>query len=183
MSGETCRLWITLGVAGAAKERLQARLLSASGAVLSKALFGRNGERQERPRSEHQRSRQPGVAGYGRTLQPALEERTEAHNPPADARECTGCKKPYLANGAEVSTILEIEDSADKRVIRRSRWAEGVTARRCPPKCRRLRRRDSPLGGVILGGRKMILRRFFFIRATQQITIPLSIVVEHKIIP
>ena len=87
LSGETCRLWVVaLGAAGAAKERLKARLLSASGAVLSKALFGRNGERQERPRSEHRHSRQPGVAGYGRTLRPALEERTEARNPPADAR-------------------------------------------------------------------------------------------------
>ena len=52
----------------------------------------------------------------------ALEERTEERNPPADARVCVGCGKPYVTTGAEVSTIVEIEVGAHKRVIRRPRW-------------------------------------------------------------
>ncbi len=79
-------------------------------------------EQQERPRSERRRGRQPGAAGHGRTLRPALEERTEERNPPAEACVCGRCGKPYVANGAEVSTIVEIEVSAHKRVIRRPRW-------------------------------------------------------------
>ena len=81
LSGETCRLWVTLGVAGAAKERLKARLLSASGAVLSKALFGRNGERQERPRS-------------GASAQPATRRRRVWPHPAARARGEDGSAQP-----------------------------------------------------------------------------------------
>ena len=105
---------------------VQLAKLRASGAVLSKALFGRRSEQQERPRSERRRGRQPGAAGHGRTPRPALEERIEERNPPADARVCSCCGKPYVANGAEVSTIVEVHVAAHKRVIRRPRWC-----RRC----------------------------------------------------
>ena len=53
---------------------------------------------------------------------PGLEERTEEHNPPSDARVCEGCGSPYAANGAEESALVEIEVSAYRRVIRRPRW-------------------------------------------------------------
>ena len=94
----------------------------ASRATLSKALFGGRSERQERPRSERRRGHQPGAPGHGRTPRPALEKRTEEHNPPSDARVCAGCGKAYVANGAHVSTLVEIHVAAHKRVIRRPRW-------------------------------------------------------------
>ena len=96
--------------------------LRATGAVLSRRLFGRRSERQQRPRSKRRRGFQPGAVGHGRTARPALEEREDVRNPPADARVCAGCGQPYAANGARVSSIVEIEVSAHKRVIRRPRW-------------------------------------------------------------
>ena len=124
LSRENARLRKAVNASQSRNETLEAQLakLRASGAVLSKALFGRRSEQQERPRSERRRGRQPGAAGHGRTLRPALEERTEERNPPAEACVCGRCGKPYVANGAEVSTIVEIEVSAHKRVIRRPRW-------------------------------------------------------------
>ena len=106
------------------RARLEAELakLRATGAVLARRLFGRGSERQERPRSERRRGRQPGAQGHGRTPRPALDEKTEVRNPPAGARVCASCGQPYAANGAEVSTIIEIEVSAHKRVIHRTRW-------------------------------------------------------------
>ena len=44
------------------------------------------------------------------------------HNPPAGARVCAACGKPYVANGADASSLLEIEVRAHRRVIRRGRW-------------------------------------------------------------
>ena len=44
------------------------------------------------------------------------------HNPPPDACVCGRCGQPYAPNGAEESTLVEIEVKAHKRVIRRSRW-------------------------------------------------------------
>ena len=79
-------------------------------------------ERQEKPRSERNRGQQPGTVGHGRTPRPGLEERTEEHNPPADACVCGRCGQPYVQNGVEESTLLEIEVRAHKRVIRRPRW-------------------------------------------------------------
>ena len=124
LSRENARLCKAVNASQSRNETLEAQLakLRASGAVLSKALFGRRSEQQERPRSERRRGRQPGAAGHGRTLRPVLEERTEERNPPAEACVCGRCGKPYVANGAEVSTIVEIEVSAHKRVIRRPRW-------------------------------------------------------------
>ena len=105
-------------------ERLEAQLarLRATGAVLSKALFGRKSEKQETPRSERPRGQQRGAPGHGHTQRPGLEERTEEHNPPEEERVCSCCGKPYAAIGAEISPLVEIDVKAYKRVIRRPRW-------------------------------------------------------------
>ena len=104
-------------------ERLEGQLakLRASRAVLAKGQSG-GCEKQERPRSQRRRGQQPGAPGHGRTQRPGLEERTEQHNPPSDARVCRGCGSPYTANGAEESALVEIEVRAYRRVIRRPRW-------------------------------------------------------------
>ena len=124
LSRENGRLRRALRKSEARRARLEAELakLRATGAVLARRLFGRGSERQERPRSERRRGRQPDARGHGRTPRPALDERTEERNPPAGVRVCAGCGKSYVANGAEVSTIIEIEVSAHKRVIHRPRW-------------------------------------------------------------
>ena len=70
---------------------------------------------------EHKRG-QRGAPGHGRTQRPGLDERTEEHNPPPDACVCGRCGQPYAPNGAEESTLVEIEVKAYKRVIRRPRW-------------------------------------------------------------
>ena len=105
-------------------ETLQAQLakLRATGTVLSKKLFGRKSEQQDKPRSQRKRGQQRGAPGHGRTQRPGLEERTEEHNPPPDACVCARCGQPYAPNGAEESTLVEIEVQAHKRVIRRARW-------------------------------------------------------------
>ena len=96
--------------------------LRSTGAVLSRALYGRKSEQQNKPRSERKRGQQRGAPGHGRTQRPGLEERTEEHNPPADACVCARCGQPYAPNGAEESTLVEFEVKAHKRVIRRRRW-------------------------------------------------------------
>ena len=96
--------------------------LRATRAVLSKALHGRRSERQDRPRTGRPRGHRRGVPGHGRTARPGLEERIEERNPPAGARACPSCGKPYAANGADESGLMEIEVQAHRRVIRRRRW-------------------------------------------------------------
>ena len=96
--------------------------LRASRAVLSKVLYGRRSEMRARPGSGRPRGQVRGAPGHGRTPRPALEERVEEHQPPAAARVCGGCGKPYVAVGAERSALLEIEVQAHRRVIRRGRW-------------------------------------------------------------
>ena len=105
-------------------ETLEAQLakLRATGAVLSRTLYGRKSEKQDTPRSGRPRGQQRGRPGHGRTQRPGLEERTEEHNPPVDACVCARCGQPYAPNGAEESTLVEIEVQAHKRVIRRPRW-------------------------------------------------------------
>ena len=134
LSRENARLRRALRRSETRRSRLEAELakLRATGAALAKRLFGRKSERQEKPRSERKRGGQPGAAGHGRTPRPALDEKTEVRNPPADARVCACCGKPYAANGAEVSTIIEIEVSAHKRVIRRPRWRRGCECASSP---------------------------------------------------
>ena len=64
---------------------LEAQLdkLRATGSVLSKRLYGRKSEQQDKPRSERARGQQQGAPGHGRTQRPRLEERREEINPPA----------------------------------------------------------------------------------------------------
>ena len=105
-------------------ETLETQLdkLRATGSVLSKKLYGRKSEQQDKPRSERKRGQQRGAPGHGRTPRPGLEERPEEHNPPPDACVCGQCGQPYAPNGAEESTLVEIEVKAHKRVISRPRW-------------------------------------------------------------
>ena len=105
-------------------ETLEAQLgkLRASRTVLSKTLFGRKSERQEKPRSGRKRGQQPGSTGHGRTQRPELEERTEERNPPEDARVCSCCGKPYVANGHSSTSVVEIEVRAHTRKVVRPRW-------------------------------------------------------------
>ena len=105
-------------------ETLQAQLdkLRAAGSVLSKRLYGRRSEQQQKPRSQHKRGQQRGAPGHGRTQRPGLEERPEEINPPPDACVCAHCGQSYAPNGAEESTLVEIEVKAHKRVISRPRW-------------------------------------------------------------
>ena len=96
--------------------------LRATRAVLSKALHGRRSERQDQARTGRPRGHRRGVPGHGRTERPGLEERIEERSPPAAARSCSGCGKPYVANSADESSLVEIEVRAHRRVIRRPRW-------------------------------------------------------------
>ena len=106
---------------------LEARVaqLRSSQAVLSKTAFGSRSEKQETPRSERKRGQQRGAPGHGRTQRPTLEEKAEEHNPPKDARVCSCCGMPYVANGENSSTVLEIEVKAHTRRIVRPRWRRG----------------------------------------------------------
>ena len=63
---------------------VQLERLRATGAVLSRALYGRKSEQQDKPGSERKRGQQRGAPGHGRTQRPGLDERTEEHNPPPD---------------------------------------------------------------------------------------------------
>ena len=134
LSRENARLCRALRKSETRRARLEAELakLRATGAVLARRLFGRGSERQEKPRSERRRGGQSGARGHGRTPRPALDERTEVRNPPAGARVCACCGKPYVANGARVSSLVEIEVSAYKRVIRRPRWRRGCECASSP---------------------------------------------------
>ena len=134
LSRENARLRRALRRSETRRSRLEAELakLRATGAALAKRLFGRKSERQEKPRTGRRRGGQPGAQGHGRTSRPALDEREEVHNPPPDARVCACCGKPYVANGARVSSLVEIEVSAHKRVIRRPRWRRGCECASSP---------------------------------------------------
>ena len=131
---ENGRLRRALRKSEARRARLEAELakLRSTGAVLARRLYGRKSERQERPRTGRRRGGQPGARCHGRTPRPALDERTEVRNPPAGARVCACCGQPYVANGARVSRIIEIEVSAHKRVIHRPRWRRGCECASSP---------------------------------------------------
>ena len=107
--------------------------LRATGVVLSKALYGCKSEQQQKAPSERKRGQQPGAAGHGRTQRPALEERAEQHDPPADERVCRQCGEDYARNGDRVTEIAEIEVKAHKRAINRSRWRRSCTCESSPP--------------------------------------------------
>ena len=124
LSKENARLRRAVKGSRTRREASDAQLakLRATGAVLSRALFGRKSEKQETPRSGRPRGQQRGAPGHGRTQRPGLEERTEELKPPEEARVCSCCGKAYVANGVDESTLVEIEVKAHKRVIRRPRW-------------------------------------------------------------
>ena len=124
LSRENARLRKAAKVRARRIETLETELdkLRATGSVLSKKLYGRKSEQQDKPRSERKRGQQRGAPGHGRTPRPGLEERPEEHNPPPDACVCGQCGQPYAPNGAEESTLVEIEVKAHKRVIGRPRW-------------------------------------------------------------
>ncbi len=108
----------------AQRARLQARILQlrSSRAVLSKAVFGGKSEKQDKPRSERKRGQQRGAAGHGRTPRPKLEEKEERREPPPDALICSCCGKPYVANGENASSVIEIAVKAHIRRIVRPRY-------------------------------------------------------------
>ena len=118
-------------------KRLEGRLAelreSPRGEKRRKGRSGGASERRERPRSKRPRGRQPGAPGHGRTERPLLEEHTEEHDPPPDARVCGDCGSPYAANGAEESSLVEIEVRAHRRVIRRRRWRRTCGCASSPP--------------------------------------------------
>ena len=124
LAGENARLRKAVKGARRRIEALEAQLarLRSTGAVLSRKLFGRKSEQQDKPRSQRQRGQQRGAPGHGRTQRPGLEERPEVHAPPPQACACAQCGQPYAPNGVEESTLVEIEVKAHKRVISRPRW-------------------------------------------------------------
>ena len=124
LSRENARLRRTAKGARNRIEALEAELarLRSTGAVLSRRLYGRKSEQQKKPRSTRKRGHQRGAPGHGRTQRPGLEERPEVLAPPPDACVCAQCGQPYAPNGAEESTLVEIEVKAHKRVISRPRW-------------------------------------------------------------
>ena len=105
-------------------ETLEAQLakLRSSGSVMSKRLYGRKSEQQKKPGSGRERGQQRGAPGHGRTKRPGLEERPETLDPSPEACACACCGQPYAPNGAEESTLVEIEVKAHKRVIGRPRF-------------------------------------------------------------
>ena len=105
-------------------ETLEAQLakLRSSGTVMSKRLYGRKSEQQKKPGSGRERGQQRGAPGHGRTQRPKLEERPEEINPPPEECACARCGQLYAPNGAEESTLVEIEVKAYKRVINRPRF-------------------------------------------------------------
>ena len=113
---------------------LEGRLarLRSTGAVLSKALYGRKSEKQDKPRSERKRGQQRGAPGHGRTRRPGLGEKTDRRNPPKDARVCSCCAKPYVANGERSTSVIEIEVKAHTRRIVRPRWRRGCDCASSP---------------------------------------------------
>ena len=129
------RLGKKIRVLRAGNARLEARIaqLRSSRAVLSKALYGSKSEKQETPRSERKRGQQRGAPGHGRTQRPKLEEKEDLQNPPEDALVCSGCGKPYVANGERSSSVIEIEVKAHIRRIVRPRWRRGCDCASSPP--------------------------------------------------
>ena len=101
-------------------------------AELRKTVFGRKSEKS-RPaggssdagKEKRPRGQQPGAKGHGRTPRPDLGARTETLKPDPDECVCRNCGRPYVANGAHESEIIEIEVKAHVRRIRRPRFRRG----------------------------------------------------------
>ena len=96
---------------------------------LQQATYGRRSERRCRsqrrapavpaPGERRSRGQQRGAPGHGRTPRPALPVVEQVVEPPA--RWCAHCARPYAANGASVTQLIEVEVSAYVRRIRRPR--------------------------------------------------------------
>ena len=134
LSRNNARLRRTVKGARNRIETLETELvkLRSTGAVLSRRLYGRKSEQQDKARSGRKRGQQRGAPGHGRTRRAGLEERPEELTPPEDACVCGRCGQPYVPNGAEESTLVEIEVKAHKRVIRRLRWRRGCECASSP---------------------------------------------------
>ena len=128
------RLGKKIRVLRARNARVEARIakLRTTRAVLSKALYGSKSEKQDKARSERKRGQQRGAPGHSRTQRPTIEEKEERHNPPPDARVCSCCGKPYVANGELSSTVIEIEVKAHIRRIVRPRYRRGCDCASSP---------------------------------------------------
>ena len=134
LAGENARLCKAVRGTRRRIETLEAQLakLRSTRATLSKRLYGRKSEQQDKPRSQRKRGQQRGAPGHGRTQRPGLEERCEEINPPPDACVCAHCGQPYAPNGAEESTLVEIEVIAYQRVISRQRWRRNCACASSP---------------------------------------------------
>ena len=96
---------------------------------LQQTTYGRRSERRCRsqrggpavtaPGEGRSRGQQPGGPGHGRTPRAALPVVEQVVEPPA--RWCAHCGRPYAANGASVTQLIEVEVSAYVRRIRRPR--------------------------------------------------------------
>ena len=115
-------------------ETLEVQLarLRATGAVLSRALFG--------ARARSRRRRAPGVRAASSAAPPAIAvpNGPGSRSAPKSSnrrrrRVCAPVAgKAYVANGVDESTLVEIEVKAYKRVIRRPRWRRAAAARPSP---------------------------------------------------
>ena len=114
--------------------RLEDRIarLRSTRSALSKALFGTKSEKQKKEGTGRKRGQQRGAPGHGRTRRPGLGEKEERCNPPKDARICSCCGKPYVANGEHSTSLIEIEVEAHIRRILRTRWRRGCDCASSP---------------------------------------------------
>lgn len=108
-------------------ESLEGKLaaLGASRAVISRRLYGRSSEKQDRPGSKRPRGQQRGAPGHGRTPRPGLGQRLEVRRPPAGECVCSRCGMAYVSNGEHCTEIVEIDVRAYKRRVVRPRWRRG----------------------------------------------------------
>ena len=107
--------------------------LRSSRSSMSKSMFGSKSEKRRGEASKRKRGQQPGAPGHGRTPRPRLDETEERLEPPEDARTCSSCGEPYVANGSRESEIIEIEVKAHRRKIVRPRWRRGCGCASSPP--------------------------------------------------
>ena len=123
LAGENARLRKAVRGTRRRIETLEGQLakLRSSRATLSKRLYGRKSEQKKKPGTGRKRGQQRGAPGHGHTQRPGLDERPEELEVPEEARVCWRCGQPYAPNGAEVSTLVEVEVIVYKRVISRER--------------------------------------------------------------
>ena len=106
-------LRVSLRAAGRVKEGLKERLLRAKEAARSRSPRSDEALRKALGRSRRQKTALGSLSRENARLSRAL-RKSEA-----------SCGQPYVANGARASSLVEIEVSAHKRVIRRPRWRRG----------------------------------------------------------